>query len=589
MKKPLFIIVLIFFALSSCTKIQNGSSQGTTIGEIQGCGHISPMNGRHVINVQGVVTHKFSNGFSMQSVIKDDLDCSSEGIFVTTTEYPKVVPGQLVSVDGNVVEYIPGGEKDHNLSRTEIHQPVIKVINQNYKIPEPIVIDKYTSRIPDKAIKLTKTFDIERNGLDYFESLEFMLVEIEDGIVVGPKNVYNEFFVLPKSFIEMNRLSQQNALLKSETDENPEKIMVDAASSFTQKVNVGDELLQPIIGIMDYSFANYKIWTISNPVLTKNEIKNNEIKIDDELLTIASYNLNNFSRFDKSSRINKVGCQIVKILKTPDILILNEVLDDSGTQDDGITSADQTLKILVKSIADCGGPVYRFSDSPPVDGMDGGVNGGNIRTVVIYKDNDELFLEKPDDSSTGLKLKNNQFRIQNNPLRLFEDDTAFLGTRKPTIWLFNWKNEQFLVLGLHLISQSTNSPDWGDIHPIITPDQEKREKQAILINEYLSQKSFLQPEPNIIILGDFNDYSWSNTLKVLHDNQNFVLLSNEQPEEDYSYIHQGNAFQFDYAFVNKMLSSRVSMFTIPHINSIINSEDQVSDHDPLLFAILPLK
>ena len=547
------------------------------------------MNGRHVINVQGVVTHKFSNGFSMQSVIKDDLDCSSEGIFVTTTEYPKVVPGQLVSVDGNVVEYIPGGEKDHNLSRTEIHQPVIKVINQNYKIPEPIVIDKYTSRIPDKAIKLTKTFDIERNGLDYFESLEFMLVEIEDGIVVGPKNVYNEFFVLPKSFIEMNRLSQQNALLKSETDENPEKIMVDAASSFTQKVNVGDELLQPIIGIMDYSFANYKIWTISNPVLTKNEIKNNEIKIDDELLTIASYNLNNFSRFDKSSRINKVGCQIVKILKSPDILILNEVLDDSGTQDDGITSADQTLKILVKSIADCGGPVYRFSDSPPVDGMDGGVNGGNIRTVVIYKDNDELFLEKPDDSSTGLKLKNNQFRIQNNPLRLFEDDTAFLGTRKPTIWLFNWKNEQFLVMGLHLISQSTNSPDWGDIHPIITPDQEKREKQAILINEYLSQKSFLQPEPNIIILGDFNDYSWSNTLKVLHDNQNFVLLSNEQPEEDYSYIHQGNAFQFDYAFVNKMLSSRVSMFTIPHINSIINSEDQVSDHDPLLFAILPLK
>ena len=589
MIKNLFFIVLIFFTLSSCTEIQHGSSLGTTIGEIQGCGHISPLNGRHVINVQGVVTHKFSNGFSMQSAIKDDLDCSSEGIFVTTNEYPKVVPGQLVSVDGNVVEYTPGGVTGHNLSRTEIHQPVIKVINQNYKFPEPVIIDKYTGKIPDKAIKLTKNFDIERNGLDYFESLEFMMVEIEDGIVVGPKNEYNEFYVLPKSFIEMNRLSQQNALLKSEEDENPEKIMVDAASSFTQKVNVGDELLQPIIGIMDYSFANYKIWTTSNPVLRKKEIKNNEIKIDDELLTIASYNLDNFSRFDKSSRINNVGCQIAKLLKSPDILILNEVLDDSGTQNDGITSADQTLKLLVKSIADCGGPVYRFSDNPPVDGMDGGVNGGNIRTAVIYKDNDELFLEKPDDSSIGLELKNNQFRIQKNPSRLFEDDTTFLGTRKPTIWLFRWKNEQFLVMGLHLISQSTNSPDWGDIHPIITPVQGKREKQAELINEYLSQKNFLQTEPNIIILGDFNDYAWSNTLKILRDNQNFVLLSNDQPEEDYSYIYQGNAFQFDYAFVNKKISSRVSMFTIHHINSIINSEDQVSDHDPLIFAILPLK
>lgn len=53
-----------------------------SISEIQGCSHVSPYNGKLVKDVKGIVTHKFKNGFTMQSQTPDDLDCTSEGIFL---------------------------------------------------------------------------------------------------------------------------------------------------------------------------------------------------------------------------------------------------------------------------------------------------------------------------------------------------------------------------------------------------------------------------------------------------------------------------------------------------------------------------
>jgi predicted extracellular nuclease len=220
--------------------------------------------------------------------------------------------------------------------------------------------------------------------------------------------------------------------------------------------------------------------------------------------------------------------------------------------------------------------------------MDGGVDGGNIRTAVIYKDDQELRLEEPNESINGLVFENNLYHIGKNPLRLFVDNPTYSGTRKPTIWLFRWKDEQFLVMGVHLLSQSSNSPDWGNIHPISMPDQAKREKQSGLISEYFSQTGLMATQPNIIIAGDFNDYEWSNTLKVLKSTQMLAILSDKQPEKNYSYIHEGNAFEIDYVFVNQKLLTRIKQFSIPHINTIMNSEDQVSDHDPVLVTIMPL-
>lgn len=74
----------------------------------------------------------------MQSQTPDDLDCTSEGIFIFTVNYPDVFPGELVVVDGNVDEFNSGKEEDYYLTRTEIHDPIIKLLNNGNVLPQAI-------------------------------------------------------------------------------------------------------------------------------------------------------------------------------------------------------------------------------------------------------------------------------------------------------------------------------------------------------------------------------------------------------------------------------------------------------------------
>lgn len=585
MIKKLLEGITLLTIISGCVISPSSSAQIVTIADLQGCDHASPFNHQSVKNVEGVVTHKFTNGFTLQSLSGDSQNCSSEAIFVTTGSYPNVIPGQLISVDGVVEEYTAGSSEEHNLSRTEIHQPKITILKDNIGFPDPVKIGRAANPVPTKWIKRSRDFDISTNGLDYYESLEFMLVEVDDGIVVGPKNDYNEFVVLPGSFLDENQISMQGALLNSANDENPERLMIDAASSFDKDVNVGDEISEPIIGIMDYSFGNYKIWTILDPIIKNERRTSNLIDIDNQSLVIATYNLENYSRFDDASRIKRIGCQIVKDLQSPDILVLNEVMDDSGTQDDGVVTSQQTLELLIKSIINCGGPIYAYSDNPPENNQDGGIPGGNIRTCLIYRQDTDLLLEKSSQEVNGLVINHNAVELQSNPFRLFSNDDNFLGTRKPTIWSFWWKGEQLIILGAHLVSQSANTPDWGDKQPIDKPEQLKREKQMGSINNYLNQQKLLNTKTNIILLGDFNDYLWSESITILQQNQKLVLLKSDADSENFSYIHEGNAFQFDYIVVSQNIRNRVNQFMIPHINTVFNSNDQVSDHDPVLIEI----
>ena len=587
MKKLIATLFIASFVISSCQKSSSELVTAPTIGEIQSCSHISPYNGKKVIGLEGVVTHKFKNGFTMQSIVTDSLQCSSEAIFVSTGVYPSVFPGQLIRVNGKVNEYFPGAEEDHNLSRTELHDSSFVVIKEKVALPQPINLGKVSSLVPLNFIKVDKDFDIQKNGLDYYESLEFMLVKIDSGIVVGPKNSYNEFYVLPEEYRADNNLSMQGVLLQKPDDENPEKIMIDAASSFTKGVNVGDTFTNPIVGIMDYSFGNFKVWTIKDPVIQTNNIAHSTIDLNDQSLMIASYNIENFSRFDENSRIHSLGCQIAKDLQSPDIIVLHEILDDSGVQDDRVISSNQTLQSITEAISTCGGPLYAYSDNPPINNLDGGIEGGNIRTAVIYREDSGFVLDEPDKGVNGLSFRGGLLKIDQNPMRLFSKESDFYGTRKPTLWLFTWLGEQYLVLGVHLVSQSATSPSWGNIQPPVNPEQAKRESQMKLVTEFVNDILSQNANINLILLGDFNDYPWSETIKILISSPVAILSDEQNVNENFSYIHEGNGFQFDYAAVSNNLLNRITNYSILHLNTIFNINSQISDHDPIIFEISP--
>src|SRR5262247_2862819 len=111
------------------------------IADIQGRGHISPLNGQTVSNVPGVVTALRSNGFYMQDPIPDNDPGTSDGIFVFTNSAPTAAPGDSVRVSGRVSEFRPGGTDGlTNLTATEITGPTVVPISHGNPLPEPVVV-----------------------------------------------------------------------------------------------------------------------------------------------------------------------------------------------------------------------------------------------------------------------------------------------------------------------------------------------------------------------------------------------------------------------------------------------------------------
>lgn len=86
----------------------------------------------------------------------------------------------------------------------------------------------------------------------------------------------------------------------------------------------------------------------------------------------------------RSHHLSLVAEHIAHYLKTPDVVFVQEIQDDSGTKDDGVVSANKTLTSLVNAITKASNGVqYEYVNIPPQDNMDGGQLGGNIRVAYL--------------------------------------------------------------------------------------------------------------------------------------------------------------------------------------------------------------
>lgn len=86
----------------------------------------------------------------------------------------------------------------------------------------------------------------------------------------------------------------------------------------------------------------------------------------------------------RSRHIPRIADHIANYLNSPDIVFVQEIQDDSGSSDNGVVSANKTLGALVKAIARAGdGVKYDFVNVPPLNNVDGGKPGTNIRVAYL--------------------------------------------------------------------------------------------------------------------------------------------------------------------------------------------------------------
>jgi len=573
----------------------------TPISVLQGFTHRSPLEGETIERVSGIVTAVDGEGFYLQSLAPDNDERTSEAIYVDLQAYVRVKVGDLVQiVDGWVREWNPAGLGENSLTITTLVAKNVNVLSQNQPLPVPVVIGQGGRTVPNQVIEndangyvgqSKQPIDPQEDGMDFFESLEGMLVQINNARAVSTRNRYSEVSVVADGGLDAGIFSSEGVLVLRETDPNPERIMLDDAFILMPEIHVGAVFNDPIVGVVDYDFGNYRVQPLSKPSLSLNEpFMPTEAQVveDDLYLAVATYNLRNFNSLQEVERSRQIAWEIVEMLKAPDILVLQEILDDDGSLDSGEVSAEDNLAQLIHDIVEVsnGEVVYKALNIDPISKADGGIPGGNIRNVIFYKPERGLSLPAAAigtaDEDTGLWDEDGRAMLDLNPGRIWPGNSAFFDSRKAIIAQFVFNGQDLYVIGNHFNSKGGDGPHFGDQQPPQRPSERQRIAQAKAVNGFVRDILDINPKALIVVLGDLNDFPWSESMQTLEgdllENLAFTLPENQR----FTYLHEGNGQILDQILASKALATRLVSYEVVHLNSLSLPRDASSDHDPVV-------
>lgn len=622
------------------------------IAAIQGAQHRSPLEGQ-AVRTRGIVSSIFelsagNKGFYLQDPDGDGDDATSEGVlvFVGGAAMPDIEVGDEVSVVGQVTEFRPGGNGTLNLSLTEITGPQVTVesdtIFANPLVPTVIgaagrvapnlIVDDDTvgGDIEDAA---STAFDPASDGVDFYESLEGMWVQIDDGLVTGPSNRFGEVFVVPDGGSGASGLNVRGGISLNHdaagtVDYNPERIQIDdeyfrATQGDMPVAKVGD-IASRIRGVVTYNFGNFEVLPATAPSFADGGLQREvaQVQAGGERLTLANYNVENLDINDDDicngsaddddvadGRFAAVARQIVDHLGAPDILALQEVQDDSGCADDGTVVATQTLALLSDLIVAAGGPAYTAVEIAPEDNAEGGQPSGNIRVAYLYNEDrvdllpGTLGTGGTLDATTATLDADGQLALTYSPGRIDPVSPAWDATRVSLAAVFGFNGRRLVVVNNHWSSKGGSSPILGRSQPFVNGSEDKRSAQALVVKTFVDGVFAQQADAAIAVVGDLNEFTFNRPLKILsgeiaagatpeQDSPGTPVLFDlaealePEPVERYSYVFEGNAQALDHIVVSAaLLAPEVAAeFDAVHVNA--EFPDQISDHDPDIASFL---
>jgi hypothetical protein len=570
---------------------------GLSIADIQGAAHRSPRAGVKVAEVPGVVTARTGNGFWFQDPSPDADPATSDGLFVFTSSAPPVAVGDAVTVTGFVAEFRPGGATSTNLSTTELTTPTVTVTASGQPLPAPTLVGT-GGRVPPSTVveddatgdvEQTGVFDPAQDGLDFWESLEGMRLQVTDAAVVGPRSGFGELPVVPTgSTVRTNR----GGILLRENDLNPERVILDDVLAPVPTANVGDTLTGATVGVLDYSFANFKLLVTATPTVASAGLPREVTRQSHDVeLAAATFNVENLDPGDPQSKFDALARQVVTNLASPDLVALEEVQDDNGPVNDSVVAADQTLAKFAAAIAAAGGPAYQWRQIDPTDDADGGEPGGNIRVAFLFRTDRGLsFVDRPGGDATTatqvVAMPDGKPRLTLSPGRIAPTDPAWANSRKPLAGEFRWHDKPLFVVANHFNSKGGDQPVNGRFQPPTRVTETQRHAQAALVHDFVADIERLNRKAAVVVLGDINDFEFSETADILVGTGQLVDLPRTLPDgERYSYVFEGNSQVLDHILISPGLASRKYDYDIVHVNA--EYADQVSDHDPQVVRIRP--
>jgi predicted extracellular nuclease len=614
----------------------------TEISEIQGSSHLSSYDGQLVFGVEGIVTARSGSGFWMTDPTPDDDDDTSDGIFVFRGV---AAVGDHVLVNGTVDEFRSGGSGGFaNLTLTEIVSPTVTILSSDNELPTVVIgVDRSppTRVIDDDSTSSVEaadaTYDPRHDGIDFWESLEGMRLSVADAVAVGPTNNFGEIAVISQEQRKAGLRTNRGGIIVRQFgrpgdyrpgDFNPERVILDDVLSPTPDVNTGDEFTTDPVGVLDYSFGNFKLLVTVDPGRVDNGLAR-EVTSESKAreLTVSTFNVENLSAVDSDAKVNALAGQIVTNLRSPDIIAIEEMQDNSGPANDGVTASDLSWQRLIDAIVAAGGPTYDYRQIDPENNADGGAPGGNIRVGFLFQPSDDLrFVDRPGgDATTDTDVVKHRgdAQLTISPGRVLDaaigGDAAFQDTRKSLAGEFEYRGEPLFIVANHFSSKGDDRPLFGHFQPPFRLTEFEstsegvedgwRHAQAQALNDFVDEILAVDKKANVIVLGDINDFDFSETVDIITGERRALDPGDFMPDADgsgqtqrtwrdpimrtlfdrlpdrerYSYVFDGNSQVLDQILVSNALWDRDPKYDVVHVNA--EFFDQASDHDPSVMRV----
>ena len=442
------------------------------ITEIQGTGLASPIAGQTVTTRDNVVTARGTNGFFIQ--VPTTAPSAWQGVFVFTGSAPTVNVGDLVDVTGLVAEFF---------NMTEINASAVSVTSANNPLPPPIPVNDTVldPANPDQASQL--------------EPYEGMLVRIENGRVVSPTNQFGETSIVAtgeRPFREPGILFPGLPGLPV-WDGNPEIIEIDF--DFGAQAEPHHELfagtpIDFVEGPLAFSFSDYQIWPTASSFSDPGEIVRPVRLANGGEFTIGSQNfLRLFDTVDDpdvdedvatpeqyATRLQKASMYVRNVLRTPDILAVQEVENTV------------VLQSLALQIAADDASIHYVPYL--LEGHDvGGIDVGFLVRETVRVDSVEQFGKDDVFTFPGVA----DAPLNDRPPLVLRG--AYVGNGAPF---------PFVLIDVH--QRSLSGIDGGDGARV----RAKRAEQAVRLSLYIQQLQSGTPGLRLIVAGDFNAFEFTD-------------------------------------------------------------------------------
>lgn len=491
---------------------------------------------------------------------------------------------RVTSSDNEVKAVVIGGRTSGIIGRRNLQPPR----EQFSRLDEGDVF-----AVPNEEFLVSSVnprLDPSKYGMDFWESLSGELVTIKGVTALGRQaNNFGDQWV--RGDWRASGENSQGGLTVTDRDSNPEAIIIGApldGSDNSNETKLGDEL-EDITGIVQYAFGFYALFPTTGTKV-KRSIEAfpppSTISSNGKCsgLTFGTYNIENFA--PNAPNTDLLAEHIVDFLNTPSVLFVQEVQDNSGATNDGVSNANLTLSSLAEAISSISNIDYLWVNVDPVNNQDGGAPGGNIQTAYLYNPREVRLRNPSPGSSTDRNEVIDGPALRYNPGRI-DDGEAFENSRKPLVahWEVIDGSGTFFTVNNHWTSKGGSTSLQGDARTPVNNGVEKRTRQAEVTGGFIAEILKQDKNAAVIAAGDFNEFAVVEPLRrfvEVSGLKDLDVVAKVPEHERYTYTFGASQQQLDHMYASPWAARKVGRkdFEHVHVNTWVPEVDEASDHDP---------